>query len=437
MMNLKNKRKKFFTLSRRHEAGFTLIELIVVIAILAILGGVAVPVYSGYVKKANMTADRTLVSEIENALMLAGYSGTFAEGEGGYILLSVNGVENADEITEGSALDTALDTAYGDGWRTSLKLKYSEWGSNGLYNNLTPETAYAVANSSYLTGLRADDLLSDVETMTNMAMNLVDVLGQDNGFTAGMSLSKMFTKEDGTCVIDATAAKYGVSKGSFATWEEWAADSEENNAAYSNLLVMTAADESEQYLGGVLGTGDAYEMSGASDMILEFSSFYAYAAINPAFSETLDKYMAHLNGTGTVEGLDPVTNASTGAAWYNSLKSAAGSGYEVYVGTAEDGQAFVDEVGFLSILGGIGNPSDEQAKQIASDLSNTNLFTDGIVNDMYNDYMDGVAAMNSVYDPEYDGYGEWTLGLGGGNVVILFGKNNGETTVANSLPGAK
>lgn len=413
--------------------GFTLVELVVVIAILGVLAGVGTVGYSGYVKKANMAADQQLVSSIENALELAGYSGTFANGEGGYIALSVNG---ASGIEADSSLENAMISSFGANYADVLKLKYNGWGSNGLYNNLTPETAFAVANSSYLTGLRADDLLSDVETMTNMAMNLVTVLGQSSGFTEGMTLSSMFTKADGTCVIDTTAAKYGVTKGAGETWEEWAAKSEANNAAYSNLLVMTAADESEKYMGGVLGTGAEYEMSGASDMILEFSAFYAYAATTPSFSETLNKYMAHLDGTGTVEGLSPVTDASTGAAWYNSLKAEAGPGYAKYMETAEDGKAFTDKIGFLSILGGIGNPSDEQAKQIASDLSNRNLFTDGIVNGMYNDYLDGVDAMASVYDPDYDGYGDWTLGLGEGNVIILFSQNNGKTTVTSSLPKA-
>lgn len=421
--------KRFWTLDRHHAEGFTLVELIVVIAILAILAGVAVPAYSGYINETNKTADVQLIADIEKALIMAGYAGEFAEGDGGYITLSVNGIVNKDEIVEGSPLDTALKAAFGASYKDTLKLSYDGWGSNGLYNNLTPETAFAVANSSYMTGLRADDLLKDVESMTNMAMNLVTVLGQGSGFTEGMTLSQMFTK-DGTCAIDTTAAKYGVTKGENETWEEWAAKSDANNATYSNLLVMTAADESEQYMGGVLGTGDAYEMSGASDMILEFSSFYAYAAINPDFSETLDQYMAHLDGTGTVEGLNTVTDASTGAAWYNALKAAAGPGYDTYVA---DDQAFVDQVGFLSIMGGIGNPSGEQAQMVASDLSNRNLFTDGVVNGMYNDYMDGVDAMAGLH-VEGTSYADWSLGLGEGNVAVLCVQKDGITVVADSLP---
>ena len=52
----------------KSKAGFTLVELLVVIAILAILAGIAIPAYSGYIKKAESTADMQALSSVNTAV---------------------------------------------------------------------------------------------------------------------------------------------------------------------------------------------------------------------------------------------------------------------------------------------------------------------------------------------------------------------------------
>ncbi len=57
---------------RKNQKGFTLVELLVVIAILAILATVAVVGYSSFIDSAHESNDTTLVAQMNNVLMLAG-----------------------------------------------------------------------------------------------------------------------------------------------------------------------------------------------------------------------------------------------------------------------------------------------------------------------------------------------------------------------------
>ena len=148
--------KKFF----KKTEGFTLVELIVVIAILGILAGVGTVGYSGYIKKANMAADQQLASGIKNAMLLSYYNNELTGNS--YILLSVDGIENADEIAEDSPLYKAMAAAYGDSWMDTLKLEYNGW------SGMTSDEVFAAAYQASSYSGNENALITQVGSVTNM-----------------------------------------------------------------------------------------------------------------------------------------------------------------------------------------------------------------------------------------------------------------------------
>ncbi len=166
--------------------GFSLVELIVVIAIMAILVGVAVPVYTSYIDKAQKEADRQLVSEIKHAIEIANAADPF-EGTVTIVLTNegfdVVGGDNGALAAEAQRIEGILNTQIsGD-----LKLKYSGWGNGVAATVSMLDVLFTGDLEGTMTGLLGNpEKLSFTEQIPELMDEIRNVASEVTGLFGGV-----------------------------------------------------------------------------------------------------------------------------------------------------------------------------------------------------------------------------------------------------------
>ena len=400
VMKLREKIKRFWTLDVHNHEGFTLVELIIVIAILAILSSVAVVGYSSYVEKANKQADLTLAAEIENALMLAMYSDKLTDGD--YVIIYVNGQAVAGNENGATTADEAMTAAFGANWKDALKLKYPNWDMgvagnttlmgyvNGSTFDANPEIMEGMLNGvSTATGILAELIDNGSFTFSEEMQKYLDDKGVSTEKGNGMAASNatvLFVASDITATLKANKNEAAfaeawqnsfsfpsITKPSFSMLNDLAAISAQ--LAFVEALASyadTAANNGGAYvkiLRDAKADGTPSALSAAMNAVI--SQINAAFAADQVFGEKMLAYYGYKVGVNGLESPADITAT----------------------------RAYQDAMAFLAYMQGIDSSADTLVSN--TDLSNPDYYTDGTMLDYVTDYVsvsDVMAALGGVED---------------------------------------
>lgn len=126
------------------ERGFSLVELVVVVAIMAALVGILAPAYLAYVEKTRIQRDESAADEIFRAAEIVVYAGEYDVTEQVLVTFNSQGIQLNSQLANAQEFENMMKDHFGDQYNTAAPVSKKYRNQTYTVTILPPEEEQSV-----------------------------------------------------------------------------------------------------------------------------------------------------------------------------------------------------------------------------------------------------------------------------------------------------